>query len=217
MLHIFDYDGPVIQLMNKVADCILLSLLWLVTCIPVVTIGASTTALYYAVNKCIRHSEGGVWKEFRHSFRNNFRQATALWGILIALYSALLACCYCAYLMCMEGYLPVEMLYFLLIVVAVVTLWANYLFPYLAKFHNSVKQICKNCCYIALMNFPKTLILLVVDVVAILAVLIFPLAIAAIPAAGMVVSCYTLEPVFLKYMSEEARAKEELRHSETSD
>ena len=154
MHGLFNYDGFVVQTMNRIADCICLSLLWLVSSLPVITVGAATTALYYSMNKCVRRSEGGVWKTYWHAFAANFKQATGLWLILFAVYGALVACCYSSYLMCINGYLPKELFYFLLIVIAVITLWTSFVFPYLAKFQNTNRNVLKNCVYITVMNFP---------------------------------------------------------------
>lgn len=209
MHGLFNYDGFVVQTMNKIADCLCLSLLWLISSLPVVTAGAATTALYYAMNKCVRRGEGSVWRTYWHGFRANFRQSTALWAILFLVYAVLIACCYSAYLMCVNGYLPKEMFYFLLLVLAVVFLWASFLFPYLARFRNATRLILKNCVYIALMNFPMALLHLIYLVLAIAAVSFFPLAILCAPGLYMVLSCYTLEPVFRKYMTEEDRARED--------
>lgn len=209
MHGLFNYDGVVIQTLNKVTDCICLSFLWLISSLPVITIGASTAALYYSTNKCIRRSEGGVWNTFWHSFRSNFRQSVGLWLILLCIYAVLIASCYSSYLLCAAGTLPKEMFYFLLLVIAVISLWASFVFPYLAKFQNTNRAILKNCVYIAVMNFPVGLLHLVLMVLSVLAVVIFPLAIVCVPGVYMVLSCYALEPVFKKYMSAEDRAREE--------
>ena len=62
MFSLFKYDSPLVQTCNKIVDCICLSILWLITSLPVITIGASTTALYYSMNKCVRRSEGNLWR-----------------------------------------------------------------------------------------------------------------------------------------------------------
>ncbi len=211
MHGLFNYDSPLIQTLNKAADCICLSFLWLIACIPLVTAGAATTALYYATNKCIRRSEGGVWKSFWHSFRSNFKQSTKLWLVLLLLYALLAACCCSAYLMCSSGYLPKEMFYFLLLVAAVVILWASFLFPYLARFQNSIRSILRNCVFIALMNIPVGLLHLALLALCLVAVVIFPLMVLCMPGVYMVLSCYALEPVFRKYMTEADRAQEDAR------
>lgn len=208
MHGLFNYDGFVVQTMSKIADCICLSFLWLISSLPIITIGASTTALYYSMNKCIRRSGGSVWSTFWHSFRTNFKQATVLWLVLFAVYGALIACYYSSYLMCINGYLPKELFYFLLIVIAVITIWTSFVFPYLAKFQNTNRLILKNCVYIALMNFPVGLLHLFLMLLSLVAVVIFPLAVVCVPGIYMVLSCYALEPVFRKYMTEEDRIKE---------
>ena len=60
-----------------------LNLLWFVCSIPIVTIGASTTALYYAALKVVRDEDSHVGAAFFRSFRQNFKQATVLWLILL--------------------------------------------------------------------------------------------------------------------------------------
>ena len=72
-------DGPLWRALNFIADVMVLHVLWLVHSLPLVTIGASTTALYYAMMKRIRTNEGQVTANFRQSFKANFRQATILW------------------------------------------------------------------------------------------------------------------------------------------
>ena len=85
MAKIFDLDNPVWRFMGKVFDMMVLTVLWVVTSLPVVTIGASTTALYYVGMKLARDEEGYIIKDFFRSFKENFRQATAAWAILLAL------------------------------------------------------------------------------------------------------------------------------------
>ena len=209
MFSLFKYDSPLVQTCNKIVDCICLSILWLVTSLPIVTIGASTTALYYAINTGIRYDRGGIWSSYWRSFRANFKQATILWLLLLVVYGLLGGSCYSAYALCISGLLIKEMFYFLLIVLVLVMAWANMLFPYLAKFQNSTKMILKNCFGIGLLNFPIALLQPVFFVLVVVGISMFPIAILCAPGVYMVLSCYTLEPVFRKYMSAEDRAKEE--------
>lgn len=205
----FNYDGFVVQIMNRIADSICLSILWLVSSLPVITIGASTTALYYSMNKCVRRSEGSLWRTYWHGFRANFRQATCMWLILLPLFGILVASCYCAWLMGASGMLPNAIFYILLVALALFFAWGSFLFPYLARFQNSIRMVFKNCLGIALLNFPKALLHPVYFLISCLSIVVFPLMILCAPGIYMVLSCYTLEPVFKKYMSEEDRARED--------
>lgn len=211
MFGLFNYDGFVVQTCNKIVDVICLSVLWLLSCIPVVTIGAATTALYYAINKCIRHGESSILREYWRAFHANFKQATLLWLPLFLVYGLLGGSCYSSYLMCTNGALPKEMFYFLLVVIAVFAAWASLPFPYLARFQNTNRMILKNCLGIALMNVPTTLLQVVFLILSAFVVLMFPLTLLCAPGLYMVLSCYSLEPVFKKYMSPEDRAKEDKR------
>ena len=209
MFGLFKYDGSFVQTCNKIVDCICLSLLWLVTSLPIVTVGAATTALYYAINTGIRYEQGHIWSAYWRSFRANFKQATVIWLLLLVIYGLVGASCYCTYYLCTSGMLPKEMFYLLLVVLALVMTWANLLFPYLAKFQNTTKMILKNCFGIGLLSFPIALLQVIFFILVVTGISMFPMAVLFGPGIYMVLSCYTLEPVFRKYMSKEDRAKEE--------
>ena len=70
------------SVVSALIDMIWAGLLWLVCSLPVLTLGAATTALYYTVVKCVRHDRGRVSRCFFSAFRANFRQATLLWLLL---------------------------------------------------------------------------------------------------------------------------------------
>ena len=138
-------DGPLWRALNFIADVMVLHVLWLVHSLPLVTIGASTTALYYAMMKRIRTNEGQVTANFRQSFKANFRQATILWldlnfcttwggtagKVMLAGCSLLLAPCWMTLL---------------------------YLFPVLAKFTGSVYDTFKNALLMSVRHLPMTLL-----------------------------------------------------------
>ena len=63
-------------------DLILLNILWLVCCLPIVTIGASTAAMHSVARKMAACEHYTVWSGFWHGFRENWKQATAVTVIL---------------------------------------------------------------------------------------------------------------------------------------
>lgn len=77
-------DNPVFTFMGKLGDVVALNVIWLLCCLPVITIGASTTALFYTARKIAAGEEYRVWHDFFHSFQVNWRQAAALWLVLLA-------------------------------------------------------------------------------------------------------------------------------------
>lgn len=223
--------------MNKVLDCICLNLLWLLCCIPFIVaayvaavtkvllfwvfcvpvsvlVGAATTALYYVVNKTIRHGRSYIWREFWASFRSNFKQA----AVISLFFSAvMLLLGLDAWLMhgFAEAGQKVGALYVVfLIFIVLVTLWANYVYAYLARFTNGTKTILKNGAFMAIANLPMTGMLFVAFAVCAVLVAAVPVVILLVPSAYMLVESMILEKVFKKYMTPEDIAAEEERNQE---
>ena len=82
-MKLFNYDSPFWSFMSRLADLIILNLLWIVFCIPVVTIGASTTAMYRVTLNMVRGEGSGVVRMFWDAFRLNLKQAVLIFLILL--------------------------------------------------------------------------------------------------------------------------------------
>lgn len=83
-MSVFSYDNKFSQVMRIVSQGCYLNLLWIVTSLPIVTIGASTTALYDVAMKIARGDDSYLTRRYFDSFRSNFAQATQVWLILLA-------------------------------------------------------------------------------------------------------------------------------------
>lgn len=214
MGELFNLDNKFFQGLNKVIDCICLSFMWLLLCIPLVTAGAATTALYYTVNKVIRNNRSYIWKEFWHAFRLNFKQSTIVWVIVFLLYSLLTFDCYVMYQFAKQGASYGSLYIVFVVIMLFVTMWVIYLFPYLARFEIKTRLLLKNCALIAIGNIGKTILLLILLVAAVLICYVFPPALLLIPAVYMLLANYILEKIFLKYMSPEDIEAEKERNQE---
>lgn len=82
MAKLFDYNNPIWKIMGKVADVFLLSLLWILFSLPVVTMGASSCGLYYVSLKLAENKEGYLFRTFVKGFKEGFVQSTVIWGIM---------------------------------------------------------------------------------------------------------------------------------------
>lgn len=89
MNNLFNPDGKLMRWGTKFADLVLLQLLTLLCCLPVLTVGASLTAMHRVLLQLRRDQEGAITKTFFKAFRENFRQGTVLWLIFAALFLAL--------------------------------------------------------------------------------------------------------------------------------
>ena len=81
----FSYESKFSQALIKLCYSCYLNLLWFLCSLPIFTIGASTTALYYVSLKIVQGEDSNLTRLFFSSFRQNFRQATTLWMILLAI------------------------------------------------------------------------------------------------------------------------------------
>ena len=144
MNKILSPDGPLMSLMTKVAYSAYLNILWFLCCLPVVTVGASTTALFYVTLKIAKNEEGNITKAFFRSFKENFKQGTIIWLILLV----------AGILLGVDGYVLYHMRFsnafwtvitaiFIVAVVAYVII-VMYIFPLLARFQNTTIAMFKN-------------------------------------------------------------------------
>ena len=76
-------DNRIIRILTTLCDFLILNILWLVCSVPVITAGASTTALYSVMFKITKKEEGYIIKSFLKAFRQNFKQSTIIWLLLI--------------------------------------------------------------------------------------------------------------------------------------
>lgn len=127
--------------MEKVGDLLLVNLLFVVCSLPVVTIGASATAMYYVLGR-IRRQEGTVTKDFFRSFRENFRQATLYWGALLLVALAL----YWNFRLISgwTGTLYSVMMVLLILVSWFAVSWGSLVFPLLSRFDNTSAVTARN-------------------------------------------------------------------------
>lgn len=99
MSGLFHADGKFFRFFDRVANCVILSFFWVVFSLPIVTIGASTSALYYAMHKVVKLDSGHLIQSFWKGFKENFKKATILWVILMLIYAFLGADLYFSYVL----------------------------------------------------------------------------------------------------------------------
>lgn len=83
-MRVLRFDSPIMLFIGKVTDFVVLNFLWLICCIPIVTIGAATCAKYTVGMKIVREEDSAVIKPFFEAFKENFKQTTIIWLILLA-------------------------------------------------------------------------------------------------------------------------------------
>ncbi len=158
-MKLFNLDSPLMQGLGKMADIMWLNILTIVCCLPVITAGASLTAMNYMALKIARDEECYVTRGFFKSFKENFRQATIMWLIFLVVL-ILLAGDYFIMRSYNTGFSNVFQS--VILAAAVLVLFTmTFAFPVLAKFENTVFKTIKNAMMISIMQFPKTILMIV--------------------------------------------------------
>ena len=153
---------PVIAFLNKMTDLILLNVIYIIFCLPIVTIGAATTAMYYVCIVSIRQGDGYVWKRFLKSFRDNFKQATIIWLPMLVIIVLLGFDLFFWYAL---GTVFAKIMFVISAIVAfAIGIVCLYVFPVLAKLEGGIKATIKNAAAFAIGYFPYTIVLILFTV-----------------------------------------------------
>ena len=163
-MNIFSFDSPFMEFLTRAVEYMLVSLLCLVCCIPVITVGAAFTAQYYVGMKLIRGEEVPFFRGYFKSFKENFKQATVIWLIEILLAAFFAFDWYLIYKMGGENFnqifkilLGIVCLFFVMASIAV--------FALLARFEMTVIDALKGAFAYTYVNIPRMLLVLVMTIV----------------------------------------------------
>ena len=152
--------------MSKVADLCILNVICLICCIPIITAGASITAMYYVTLKMVRNEEAYIIRSFFKSFRQNFKQATII--NLIMLVAGVILYLDIRVANGMTGSAgPVFHVIFMAFAIVYFVLFL-YVYPILARFYNSVKNTIKNALFMAIRHLPYTVVMVLIALCPIL-------------------------------------------------
>ena len=151
-MKFFNYDSPFWSFMSRVADLVILNLLWLLFCIPVFTIGASTAAMYRVTLNMVRGEGGGVVRSF---WIPTLLVTYELWLYLSGVVAQSI---WMGVVFCFPALL--------------VSLIGAYIYPLLAQFDNSIKNMLKNACLLAIGNLPYSVVMAALNL-AVPALLLF--------------------------------------------
>ena len=200
-MKFFSYESKFSQLLLKLCYACYLNLLWFVCSLPIVTMGAATTALYYVTLKIAENREGDITQQFFQAFRANFRQATQLWLVLLALGGVLGTDIYVLrHLAATTTGLPAALLTLalaLVIVACVVyTLVLLYVFALLARVENTNVAMLRNSLLMSLRYLSCSICLVAIHgAMAIVVIRFFTPALVLGEGVCALVGSYLLSPV----------------------
>ncbi len=161
MRFLFDPDSRFLQFLIRLCDLILLNVVYLLTCLPLFTIGAATAALYDTVFRMDTERESKLMTTYFHAFRENFRQGTAVW-LLLVVYGI-------ATWMNMNIFSDMGSqfgygLFVLSMVIVVIGLFvAAYVFPLMSRFQYKTGALLQNALLLSVLYLPRTLLVCIIN------------------------------------------------------
>lgn len=169
---VFDMDNGFWRFMNRVADICILNVICLICCIPIVTIGASITAMYTITLKMVRNEESYIVKGFWQAFKSNFKQSTIIWLIMLALGLFLGADIYLT--QHIESSFMNTLFYVFIVIAVIYVIILSYIFPLESKFINTIGNSFKNALLMGIAHLlPWTLIIIVLNALPIVLFVFF--------------------------------------------
>lgn len=200
-------DGPITTFLTKLCDLFIVSLFWLIGCIPIITIGTSTASLYYAVVKVIRKDTGYLYKEFLHAYKDNLKTGIIVTVIMEVL---ILLVFYNRYVtQGMEGDLGVGLNYFYIFLLVLMACMILYLCPVMSRFSVRIRDLFKMSFFMMIRHFPTTLVTAVLLVGSYILCVAAPAFLIVIPGAVCLLDSLLMERVLLKYIPKPEEGSEE--------
>lgn len=159
MKNLFNIENPVWVFMGKLVDMLILSGLWVICSLPVVTIGASTAALYYVTLKLANNEEGYTVRSFFRAFKENLIPGIPM-GIGALAVGIFLTCDLYAYYH-IDGQIGVVLLWASIVLAAVCLMTLVWLFPLMARCKTDWKHLLVMSFVMSIKNFGWTLFMIV--------------------------------------------------------
>lgn len=188
------------KFLGRIGDIIILNLIFVVTSLPVITIGTALSALYTVAMKLARGEDPSILKEYMKAFRRNMKPATIGWLIMAAAGAFIFVDFRLAGVFNGTAYTVMRLLLAMIFGVWVLTFL--YLFPYIARFENTVFHSIKNALFLSAAHVPSTVMMLVISVGLIVATLFtsrtFVIGTIAWFFAGFAVVAYTQAFLFVR-------------------
>ncbi|MGL4738846.1 MAG: YesL family protein [Cellulosilyticaceae bacterium] len=210
-MKIFSLDGPVYRIGTEIADAMILTLYWIICSLPIITIGASTTAVFYVYGKKIRDEDAYVTKDFFKSFKENFKQSIPITLILGVLW---LSCG--LYMFILNGYpegAPVYISAIALFFTVEVTILTLYVYAILSRFHMNLKGIFLTAFVLAHKHIVSSALILLSMFAINYLMAVVPLVMFMLPVITIGVASCFLQKIFTDHI----KAAEEIKKAEEVD
>jgi uncharacterized membrane protein YesL len=203
MRSLFNPDGPLFSFGEQVFDVMAVSIMWVICCIPIVTIGSATCALYYVAVKQVRKKSGSLLNNYFSSFRDSLRIGIPLTCMILIYITTMVAIIWVVSSMTKNGSLGVIGGYLSFAAKAMLLpllLVLPFLAPVVSRFSMSIGSLLKLSMVMSLRFLWRTILLLVLIIGSAILLWFIPYFIIALPGVCAVGCSFLIEPVLRKYM-----------------
>ena len=174
MKNLLNLESPLMQMLTRIGDMILLNVLFLLCSIPVITLGASLAAMHKMLQEIVYDIDSSTVKGFFRAFRANFKQATVVW-LFVMLIIASLFCDYLLIITFFSGSMSVKwMLILLAVLAAVVCSVCAYMMPMLVRYENKLRNHLNNAVILSVIKLPRTIGLLLLNFLPLIILILSP-------------------------------------------
>lgn len=166
-MKLFDPDSPIMSFLARVADLVILNVLWLLCCLPVVTAGASTTAMYHVARHLQEESISSVTRDFFRSFKSDFRQATPVYLLLLIPTAAVVMN---AWILSAQSsdVVPVYVRAIWMVSALMLTFVVSFVYPVMAYFDDTVWKTLRTAAVLAVAKLPRTVLISAINLLPII-------------------------------------------------
>ena len=204
--------NPLFSFLNLLGQLILLSILWTVCCLPIITVGASTAALYYTVVKVLRRNQDSLFAAFFREFRSNFPQSLNI-NMVFLCYFGVLA--YFAIPRLTAAQSGADIGFYALVGLAILgVLPLSFVYPTISRFYHKGGALLRFLLMVIGKHPHIILGCALLLAAGILLVLSNPAALLFVPGVVCYVQSLLLEPVFKKYSTSDSDPHYEMWYGE---
>jgi len=164
----FNLDNPIFKFLSTLVDLVALNVMFVISCIPIITIGTALTSLQYVMVTGWDTQNSHLIKMYTKSFRQNFKQSTLVWLILLVV-GAFLG--FTGWMVYQQSKVDDSVMFMAFVVIFAIICFVylcifTYVLPVIAKFENTTGMMFKNALILAVSHLPSTLIAWLVFAIA---------------------------------------------------
>lgn len=160
-------ENPFFEFMGKIGDIMIINLLFLLCSVPVITIGASVSAMYKAFGEMEEETYISPFKSFKNAFLSSLKKSIPAW--LLSLVTGLIL----VFDLMFVTKAPANIFWHItgMVTGCLMFLWLLiicWLFPAALFKEGTLKDTVKKSMFLAVKNFPYTFIMVLLDLIPVI-------------------------------------------------